>query len=594
MRFQAFRIAPLAIVCLLITICRNTLPKGDIVQLRISNNQIPVSISIIVAHTNEKLIDVMNEKINSDCGNGPDCKDGFQNKRDNKNFGIETSMFQDSYEKGEAEASKQLSPEIKCGNNKDDSKHPKTLKMQYGQITNCLRHYTDETQHLKCSLCADNYVSSYFGDTCSKKCHQNFIHFVTFVEVDEEDNVQELKRNICQPKSLFSSLKNCRIATSDSRYINEIRCMECDEGYVPTQGCYENQIFDKIDNHKNFQNDDFGISYSYVECLEKSPKTSFMPSDDFINPLCESYILEQNTFYCHKCKFGYTGKVNRDKKTDIAYIDCDQFVSNCDNDVHYGGSMFDDWLEDMFAISIPYHFTCHKCFDNQIPFVHLSSDYILTPYEVPNKYFSTYKPNESDKNYHTVCKKPTAKNLWVEKENFRSFPQNCALGLYIVNGINKIDLVHSKAYCVACKPGYSREFTHGNFFISNCAPIPNCESDSKSNIWMNYCKSCRYGYAWGFDADNSAIRFDQCIETRINNCLAAKNELECGLCKSGYILSDFKKCKRVENSVCQIFLDIYNKSYNKNRKKIYLEMFFKKFLHDCLSSIGLSEYSYLG
>ena len=555
--------------------------------------------SMILNHSKEKLINVEGARSGRGCGNTSNgvCGDAYTDVGLEDGGFIENMIEQNGkpgggYVKSDGRLTEQSDDEMLCRRDQQGS-CAAYENIQYDRIDKCLKYYTDAEGRTRCALCSDGYLTSFTGEKCVKHCSKDFIHFVTFIETDEENNIVDIKRNTCQPRAAFESLKHCMLATTDSRYINEVRCMECDEGFVPTQGCYENQIFDKVDDLKNVQNDDFGVSYSYVECLERTPKSKFMPPEDFRNPLCESYILEKDTFYCHKCKFGYTGKILRDSATDIAYLDCDHFVLNCDSEVHYGGSMFDDWLEDMFAISVPHDFTCHKCFGSQIPFIHLSSDLILTPYEVPTEHYNAYQLNEPDQNYHTVCKRPSDKGLWVDKDNFVEFPSNCALGLYIVDGPDRVDIETSKAYCVACKPGYRRVFTDQGFFISSCQRIENCDVESKSNIWMNYCKSCRRGYAWSFDPSDSKIHFDRCVETKTNNCLAAENHLECGLCRSRYVLSAFKKCKRIENSVCRIFLDVYNKSFNKNVKKVYLEMFFKMFLNDCLGFPGLRQYSYL-
>ena len=65
-----------------------------------------------------------------------------------------------------------------------------------------------------------------------------------------------------------------------------------------------------------------GTSYPGLECHPKQENDIFFPNRSQPHQNCEQYLYDgQGTYYCKKCKFGYSGKVMENDS--FFYVECE-------------------------------------------------------------------------------------------------------------------------------------------------------------------------------------------------------------------------------------------------------------------------------
>ncbi len=296
-----------------------------------------------------------------------------------------------------------------------------------------------------------------------------------------------------------------------------------------------------------------GDSYHLVDCDDPSEEASFYP-DNFLEGSCAYYNYKYGSYYCKKCAWGLTGKVqtipldeNNNNPTRRLppnnteyYVDCSETIEFCQTDVVYGGSAWNnEWLKDMYGFSIPNKFSCHSCDGDRIPFLVSDIDVEMESVE--------------EDGFLTQCLEPTRNGLGLDGEEFISFPNDCALG-YKVNGIDnlsEIENVQSKFQCLACKNGFKPVYSNNKYYIIDCEEISHCKTNDDDEGWFNACKTCSSGYTHEFEENTRVIKVDSCIESDEPNCMAYIPESEnCEICEIGFIRNYDQKCEALTPPSC--------------------------------------------
>lgn len=114
----------------------------------------------------------------------------------------------------------------------------------------------------------------------------------------------------------------------------------------------------------------------------------------------------------------------------------------------------------------------------------------------------------------------------------------------VANGVSPDLAGAADLFCLACRPGFrAAEFHPSNFTISKCEAVPGCDASSAEQTWMNQCRQCQPGKAWGWDPGAFAVDFSQCTDlaSRFSGCAVLGPE-GCVACDAGLVLTADLRC----------------------------------------------------
>ena len=271
---------------------------------------------------------------------------------------------------------------------------------------------------------------------------------------------------------------------------------------------------------------------------------------------CEYYkrIGETTTYACIKCKNGKHGILANTSDGDFIES-C--VTTNCNSEFIPG-----------LQAQLNSYVSCYKCVDqNSIPYLFIKGG---TTYTDINGYKS-YDLEAANDNWDSVT--DGGFNVNCHARNGADFtgitpfnlPSNCAIAAFNVESestsaedANKTNLDSTEnltVFCLACEPGYKRNFgslSAGNdipYMVYQCSLIENCSG----YLWFNYCSECSQNNAFLYD-ESSGIDYTQCVSfSKDPNCLTTTAAVvgDCVFCKKGFTLNYDGHCEALTVPNCQ-------------------------------------------
>lgn len=431
-------------------------------------------------------------------------------------------------------------------------------------IDNCLKYELIAGDYY-CSLCAQgffvsdsNTCVSNVTDDATKSVHLNY-HGNPF----GAGFLKRITISFDYYHNTPGGLQGCQYIVYANDHTRQ--CLQCKSGKlaIVNLGDQKSHYNPAVSNPSAFT-PEWGYGYNTYKC-EDIANPTYYPGGTATVPLnCETFINNGNDVYCKSCKRGFTGRV--ETHGGVNYQFCDIDIPDCNNEVTYGGLIF-EYGNNPFDLDPLVYLSCHACFTlNKIPvmFGNTSGDI-----EAFGLHVSDNIPNaEADKNDNTVqCLEITPESFNYKPEQVTNkFIENCGVAKYNVDVAKMMgdldDYNTSPLVCALCKPGYMP--IRLNNIIVRCDPIENCRMRS-SKQWFNTCGECRTGYTWFFDPDTYAIDFSRCVPTDDRNCLASLADDDtdlsatnvgypkgrCAMCKRGYSFNLDYVCEALEAPLCR-------------------------------------------
>lgn len=485
---------------------------------------------------------------------------------------------------------------------------------------NCERYSFDGTIY-HCEQCI--YPTFLDGNDCVTQC-SDITHIKLILQFENNFTV---RRNVCSTVPIgFTITPGCEEyieSYQDLIWANvdspgpeiiefDLACAKCSDEYIPVflQGL-RNQSTTFIDINKgtdsyDFVNERYSLPFSCVDNTSPNDLIIGLKNNDNFIEHCELYTLldldptATSIYGCFKCKWGYTGRVNKSEDPNTpgtyhGYIEYCEPVVGCNTNAKYGGL---NHHKEFIKIngSINNYFTCHECTDP----THILTGFFnwleITIPGVPDilgvfpfRFDSSKDVNNNDsetginlEDYsHTLkCVDPGVfANIDTNDPgiNYKVFNgsnediANCALR--IVSTKNKGTFVNGGSYnCLACLPGFIPRYDSiDNLFITVCEIASlgdnNCDGNRPLQNKFNSCTDCIFLY----DPNLRIVNFDSCfINTDpLVNCLSGYLNEEivgsefdvCVICNPGFEL--------VNNTCLEIITPGCSKTnYTKNKFEV--------------------------
>lgn len=419
-------------------------------------------------------------------------------------------------------------------------------------IDNCNKHtYDADTQTLACDTCNDNYFRTDSG-TCVESCSAGYIEYYGAIVQREGDSMYSSLLKSCEGGSHI--VANCDLAANSLLNFSIPNCLTCSSGNAPIKSCKNKAYFSSaVPEPKNIAQ-----AFSTVDCIDASAATNILPNNA-VSSSCKTYKQKGNYLLCSECHYGYTGVIVN-APNGYGYVKCDVTVSGCDASTVLGtaANLSDDWVFDMFGFTISENYTCHKCTDEaNIPFLHLTYFNNLRAYGLSDNLDNPSLSATLDGKL-VECRAPVAATFNLGAESF-DFPENCGLGLLIINENKAANYESGTIRCIACKNGYKKAFDSTGSYINECEEISNCDTCSSEAGVFDGCRTCGAGYAHQMAED--AINYQECYSTSQPNdfCDVVSDCTDnCIICKPGYILTSNGICDKFASHDCSSFTGTFN------------------------------------
>ena len=439
-------------------------------------------------------------------------------------------------------------------------------------IKYCKKYKITDTEKT-CEMCSSTFILSSDKKKCLIEC--NYDETIIISQINFENRIEISNYKICKKINIYG----CEEASNDLNNHNRYICGKCKKGYYPIESCSSELTYY---NFLGKTPDSIGNAFLGIKCNLNIGEDIFFPNSSEPDSNCEYYSIDNNNRnFCQKCIWGKTGKViHFDEK--ITFLDCSQDIENCDKEIIFGGSAWNnEWIKDMYGFTIPNKFTCHKCFNDKIPFLHMTRKTEFIPFKMEIDIIVPSSGNEHFLNSnHVECKEPTQKGLGMKKEEFTDFPENCALGFFAVDMKKKSEIgnILTSTVCIACKNGYLPVYSQDGFFIQKCELVKNCDLSSDIDGFFNACKKCEKKFVHFYNKNKNLVDFTKCIHNASENCLSSifgsKINSKCILCKRGYKLNSDSICEKILPHYCLNFIEKMTYSLNEKLTPIKLSLLF--------------------